>query len=613
MRENKIKILSDVDHVLQKPGMYVGDVACSNHKKWYLTSEDRINKQDINYCPALMKLFDEIISNSIDEGLRTDFQYANKIEVDINGNTVSVQDNGRGIPVEMNEEVGKTQAEIAFTYLRAGSNFTNESFVSIGTHGLGATLVNIMSSQFKAETDDGKKRLRVICANNMSTISSKVSSSTGSRGTYVEFTPDFSRFNGISKLDETHTRLIQKRVIDLACCYPQIQFKFNGKTVKSKSFKNYLSMIADEDTFVGIESEDWKVAVMTSDEPDHISFVNGIDTYEGGTHVDYVRAKIVNRLVDEINRKYKKLDIKPQDVRNHLTFVVITNSIKNPKFRSQTKEYIANAASEFDGLFLDVAEESFIKKIIKNENIILPIIETKKLKLEAEERIALKKANKANSKNVKIVAHIAANGSNWNHKTLFVTEGASAIGQLINVRDTARHGGFPLRGKPMNVHGEKPTEIVKNKELSSLMSIIGLQLGEDYDELNYGTIAIMSDADYDGISIRGLLINFFSLWPKLFKEGRIKVVKAPIVTVTDKKTKEVTRFYDLGDYDATKYSDNSRYVITYLKGLGSMTEQEYEIMVRQPILETITLDNVKMLDLAFGNDSDLRKEWLSTK
>ena len=604
MRKNEVTQLTDIEHVLHKPQMYIGDTALGSHDKFYIDTHDKIVKGSINYCPALIKLFDEIISNSIDEALRTNYAYANKINIKIMGNTIVISDNGRGIPVVDSATKGKTQAEIAFTNLRAGSNFTSDSFISIGTHGLGASLVNIMSTVFRAETDDGKKHFKLTCLNNMSNTQTKISKSKNRRGTSVEYTPDFKQFNGINSLNDVHIGLIKKRISDLSVCFPDITFKFNNKIVRLKSFKKYVSLYSDN--FIIHETENFQLAVYPVDEPTQVSFVNGIDTYEGGTHVQHAQHKLISEMLVHFKKKFKKLNIKPADVRNHMGIILISNKINNPKFRSQTKEYISNPTSEFVKLFAELGHPPFIRKVLKNDAIIDPIIETKKLKAEAADRVALKRAKKGQKK-IRVASHIPANSRRSQDKILFITEGASAIGQLCNVRNPAIHGGFPLRGKPLNISGKKPTDIIKNIEMKNLMAIIGLNIGEAPLDLNYGTIAILADADYDGLSICGLLINFFAMWPDLF-DGRLSIVKSPILIA--KKGKQIRRFYSLTEYDQSKYKG---WTIQYFKGLGGLPASEYELMINSPLMEYISLDDnwASSLHTAFGNDAEIRKIWLA--
>lgn len=605
MRKNDVIALSEIEHVLARPGMYLGDVSMGTHDKFYFDKDGNISKRAVRYCPAVIKLFDEIISNSIDEALRTDYNYANKINVKIEGNTISVSDNGRGIPVVLDKQLGKTQSEMAFTNLRAGSNFMDTDFVSIGTHGLGSTLVNIMSAVFRAETDDGKKHMSLICSNNMSNQAAKISKSKGTRGTSVEFTPDFAQFDKLNKLDDIHISLIEKRLSDLVVSFPKITFKFNNKIVRLKSFKNYVSLYSDD--AIIHEHENFQLAVFPVEEPTHVSFANGIDTYEGGTHVDNAQWKLVSELMKHFDKKYKKLKIKPSDVRNHMGIILICNKINNPKFRSQTKEYITNPSSQYKELFADMGNSTFIKKVLKNDAIIDPIIETKKLKAEAADRVALKKA-KRGQKKIRVASHIPANSKRPQDKILFITEGASAIGQLCNVRNPAIHSGFPLKGKVLNINGRKPTEIIKNEELKNLMAILGLNIGEPAANILVGKIYILADADYDGLSICGLLINFFAMWPDLFTDNKIFIVKSPILIA--KKGKQIKRFYSLSEYDQAKYKGWS---VQYFKGLGGLSEAEYELMIHSPILEKIVLDNdyKKSLNIAFGSDSNLRKIWLA--
>lgn len=603
MRKNDIKVLSEIEHVLHRPGMYVGDVTIGSHEKWVIEDES-IVKKSVNIVPAFLKLFDEIISNSIDEGFRTEFKYSNEIKVRVEENgKITVEDNGRGIPVTLVEDAGKTQAELAFTNLRAGANFDDDGHVSIGTHGLGSTLVNILSKKFIAHTDDGKNHFRLHCSRNMTEIESEVTKSKGAQGTSVSYFADFDKL-GMNGIDADHMSLIEKRVTDLAVCFPQIRFKYNGRVVKAGTFKQYLQKVGN--VFEILETDTYRVAVLPSDSGDFISFVNGIDTFGGGVHCDIVSNDIGLALKDAIKKKYK-LDIRVPDIKNRLTFVVITNSVGDPKFDSQTKERLTNNANEVRPIFAGVNDDKFIGKILRNEELTAPIIEALLLKKQMAEARALRAAQKT-AKKKKVASHIAATGRNPEDKTLFITEGQSAISNLINVRQTDIHGGYPLRGKVRNVSELKPTEIMKNKELAELMTIIGLELGEPAVDLNYGKIGILADADFDGYSIAALLVNFFSNWKELFDDGRVVLIKSPIVIA--RKGKDIERFYSLEDFRNSGV-DNT-WNIEYNKGLGSLSVEEYELMINSPVTDPIAWDDSakKSLTTAFGKDSAPRKEWL---
>jgi len=603
MRKNDVKVLSEIEHVLHRPGMYVGDTTIGTHNKWVM-EDGSIIKKNVDIVPAFLKLFDEIISNSIDEGFRTDFKYSNEIKVRVEGNgKITIEDNGRGIPVVLSDGGGKTQAEQAFTNLRAGANFDDDGHVSIGTHGLGSTLVNILSKKFIAHTDDGKKHFRLQCSKNMSEIGTEVTKSKGVRGTSVSYFADFDRL-GMDGIDADHMSLIEKRVTDLAVCFPQIKFKYNGRLVKSGTFKQYLKQIGE--TYEICESSTFKIAVIPSEGMETISFINGIDTFGGGVHCDIVSSDVAGALKDAIKKKHK-LDIRVPDIKNRLLFVIITNDVGDPKFDSQTKERLTNNANEIKPIFEGVTDDKFINRIMRNEEIIQPIIEALLLKKQMAEARALRKAQKT-AKKKKVASHISATSKKSDDKILFITEGQSAISNLINVRQTAIHGGFPLRGKVRNVRELKPTEIMKNKELSELMSIIGLELGEPAEDLNYGRIGILADADFDGFSIAALLVNFFSNWKELFDDGRILFIKSPIVIA--KKGKQVKRYYDLKDFHDDALDNKWR--IEYNKGLGSLSVEEYNLMINDPVTETIDYDSGadSSLETAFGKNSAPRKQWL---
>lgn len=471
MRKNDIKELTEIEHVLQKTGMYLGDITLGKHLKWIIQDEKLI-KSNQTYCPAMLKMFDEIISNSIDEALRTDFKHANKIDVIIEHDYITVKDNGRGIPVRKAKGSNKIQSLTAFTSLRAGGNFGNEEVVSIGTHGLGSTLVNIMSKDFYAETSDGKKCMKLSCSDNMSNIRA-VYTKSNKQYTIVKYKPDYKRF-GMLKLTDTHLNLMLKRVHDLSICYPSITFTFNRCQVAKKGFKTYIKMIDRSHEL--IETNNYKFAVVSSDEYDQISFANGIDTFDGGTHIDYISGQVINRLQVALNKKYKKFKIKPSDIKNHLLFVLITNKIKNLKFKGQTKETVNNNIKEYKGV-LDLECDKFFIKIIKNQDLIDPIIETYKLKQEAKERVELKAAKRNVSKK-KVLKHIAATHKHASMRTIFICEGNSAAGIFLLVRDAKRQGVYPLRGKPLNINGKTNKTILSNVEYSDLMNILGLEMGK---------------------------------------------------------------------------------------------------------------------------------------
>lgn len=615
MRENVIRELTDVEHVRHAPGMYVSDAVLGTHSRWTLDpTTGKLRKASVEFVPGILKLFDEIVSNSIDEAFRTGFKTPKgkkfTIWVEIIGNEVFVEDNGRGIPLAKAEGRDMTQAEVALTKLRAGTNFKkkDEKFISIGTHGLGATLVNILSKSFKSEVVNDGYQLKLWCSQG-NTLRRELSEFPGDSKTAIWFTPDFELF-GVKELG-IHAQLIEKRVRDLATCFPEITFKFNGRVVQTRNFQEYVSQI-DARSFVTYEDDKVRLAVLPSDEPEQISFTNGIDTYEGGSHVDWFRNRVVDELTAMIRKKLKYKEIKPQDVRNKLLFVVVTNSIPNLKFRSQAKEFVTNNPTEFTPIFTEFDAEKLAKKVFADPEILDPIVETYRLKEKVREQVDLNRQKRTIQK-IKVPSYLHASGQDRRSCVLFLTEGDSAIGRLEEVRDPRIHGGLPLRGKCMNVNGMSLAEIFANREYKNITSVTGLIPGEkaDVSSLNYGRIALMADADHDGTSIVGLLINFFALWPELFEQGLIYIYRSPIVKAERAKEKRI--FYTMEDYQKAQDDGSlAGWKTTYLKGLGSLTASEYREMIDRPVLERVRLNDgwKSSLELVFGPNADGRKSWL---
>jgi DNA gyrase/topoisomerase IV subunit B len=227
-------------------------------------------------------------------------------------------------------------------------------------------------------------------------------------------------------------------------------------------------------------------------------------------------------------------------------------------------------------------------------------------KQELAERAALNKKQKANSK-LRVVNHIAATDPDPSRRTLFIVEGLSALGSLISVRDSKTIGAYPLKGKVMNVRGVKPVDILRNKEISELLSIIGLEFGKPAVDLNYGRIAIMTDADVDGSGILALLLNLFSNWPELYDGGTICRTLTPLYVC--EKAKDTQIFYNKSEFE----SFNSKgYIVSYIKGLGTLSKEAYKLCIMKPnYVRLNTKDSgLESLEMAFGDSADRRKDWM---
>lgn len=220
------------------------------------------------------------------------------------------------------------------------------------------------------------------------------------------------------------------------------------------------------------------------------------------------------------------------------------------------------------------------------------------------EKLALAKKQKATAK-VRVVGHVAATDSDPENRMLLLCEGQSALGPLISVRNPKTIGGYAMKGKPLNVRGVPYKKIMDNKEISEMLSIIGLVLGAPANNLNYGKICVFSDFDQDGSAIFALLLNLFSLWPELFEQKRIYRMVAPLYYCVKGKTTK--SFYSDSEF---KKFDSTGYKISRFKGLGSMPEDVYSDVVNNPKLIQVVVDDLTKLEMAFGDDADARKVWM---
>lgn len=595
----QFKVLDDREHVLHRPAMYIGSVTPEPH-----AGIINYQYQSKTIVPGLIKVIEEVIQNSVDEHIRTGGQFATKIDLSIDrtveGVEVTISDNGRGIPVELIG--GEYRPLLAWTKLRAGSNFDDSARVGAGMNGVGVSLTNIFSKTFVGVSCDGTNKITVTCTDNMSKIEQKVGKSTH-RGVTVKFIPDLEKF-GLDDFTQDHVDVLTDRIANLAVMFHGITFSVNGEKIKFKNIKQVAKQF--HENAISIEGGNFAFVFAPSGVDEEfrcLSYVNSIYVKNGGSHVDYVLGKIVDSLREFVKKKHK-IEVPPNQIRQHLLFASWINNFPSLKFDSQTKERITNSSAEVSAVLGSIDYEKVAKQILATPDIVDPMIAAILYKKEMSEKLALAKKQKSAAK-ARVVNHIAATDRDPENRMLLLTEGLSAIGSLIKVRDPKKVGGYPLRGKPLNVRGMKPLDIVKNKEMFELMSIIGLEIGKPANNLNYGKIAVFSDSDVDGQHIFGLLLNFFSLWPELFAEKRIYKLLSPLYYCTKGKT--VKTFYNKEEFDA---ADLKGYQVDYFKGLGSMPEAVYYECVNDPHLIEVTADDFMKLEMAFGDSADQRKEWL---
>lgn len=606
--EDKYKVLDQISHILLRPGTYVGSNKPGIFSK-YVVDGNKFIKKDITIIPSFIKIFDEIITNSVDESKRN--KKLNKIDVviDIEKNIISVSDNG-GIPIEIHKDYNQYVPEVIFGNLMSGSNYDdNDERTVAGLNGLGSKLTNVFSKEFIVSSCDGKKQFIQTFKNNMKERSEAVIKKSKYKHTKITYKPDLSQFN-LDKIDNDHFKIIEKRIYDLAGTNNDIEFTFNGRIIRFKSFEDYIKLYNKTYFFDAKKDKSWSLGVGHSEEGfQQVSFVNSTDTYDGGSHVDYILNQIVNKMRDFFKKKHK-YDIKPSDIKSHL-FIFINSTVINPAFSSQTKEKLITEIKEF-GYEFDVSDK-LVNQILKSEVVdsILDWIEKKK---EADENKLARQLNKKASK-IKVDKLIDAKGKERWKCSLGIFEGDSATSAFRKYRIPETMGAFALKGKFTNVNGVSNSKLFQNAEVVNLMGSIGLKIGHPINlkDLRYGRILLYVDADVDGNHIASLLLNFFhTYWPEMFDRNMVYKVETPIVVAIEKRNKNNKKlFYSQKEYDNWLNRVNViNWEIKYKKGLASLIDEEYKEIINNPKLTNINKDDLseKSLEIWFGKDSDLRKK-----
>lgn len=608
--EEKYQKLTDIEHVLLRPFMYIGSISAHTGDQ-YLYDGEKVWVEEVTYNPGFIKLFDEIISNSVDEHRRTPKLNEIRVTLNLDTNQISVWDNG-GIPVEKHPVHKEWIPEMIFSNLKAGSNFDDsEQRTVAGTNGVGSTLTNIFSKSFSISTCDGKNRFDQEFTNNMHDRTKAKVTPSKKGFTEICYVPDLERFK-MRAIDEKSFQILFKRCLDVAACNNKLTVKFTlirgGKksdwTLKFKTFDEYIKLYTQE--FFYEESKDWKIAFAKAENGfSNVSFVNSVHTKDGGSHVEYILNQLISELREMIKKKHK-VEVKPSDIRNYIS-IFIDCTIINSSFSSQTKEKLITEPKDF-GTKHEIGEK-LVKAIFKSE-IIASVLDWVEKKALAQERAELRKLNSALDK-TKIPKLIDAQRKGDRGPCILgIYEGLSALSAVRKFRDTQTQGAFPLKGKFLNVSEMKSSEIIKNDEAVQLMASLGLKLGEEPKGLRYGRVYIYTDADPDGNSIAALLINFFNrFWPELFDQGRIYKVMTPLVVA--KKGKESINFYTNEEFEKWSNKNNSSsWGVEYKKGLAALEDAEYEEIIKNPKVVQIKNDKdyKESLNAWFGADSAPRKE-----
>jgi len=644
--EQRFVKLSEVDHVLLRPGRYIGSIKPHTAVEFVPNVKSATDvsmvKGQYTYNPGFLKLFDEVISNSADHSKRPEGKHLDtiRVEVDQAKGEITVYDNG-GIPVVKHKEYDQWVPEMIFE-LRAGTNFDDsEEQTLTGQNGEGAALTCIFSTKFRVETCDGKNRfLMTFSENSQHRPAAKVEPAKGDKGyTRITYIPDFEKL-GMSGIDGDNMNMLLARVYEVAATNTHLKVYFNGTRVMTRSFKDYIEMFTGPNgEYVFDDGDSFKVGVAKSDDGFiHTSFVNTSRTKTGGSHITYVVNQIVDAVREHIKKKHK-VEVKPADVRNHM-HLFVDATIVNPRYSSQTKDELITEPSAFGRTW--TVPEKFIAKLLKTE-IVKAILDWVAAKEQAALMADLRKANKdvvqTNYRRVDKFAD-ALEKHKRHECILFLAEGDSAAKSLFAARGkNPLIGTFPLKGKPLNVREkdiarvlgldkkkerEKEGKKTEPNEIQKILTILGLQIGvpvKSLHDLNFGKVAFANDADVDGSHIAGLLMNLFdTFWPELFKMGFVHILRTPTVKVY-LKDKTVLEFFTEREFKEWAKSEGARtkgWSHRYFKGLGTTKTPDFVPYMENldKYLFQVTVDgdeDKQAIDLAFnGERADDRKKWLET-
>ncbi len=624
-------MLEGLDAVRLRPGMYIGTTGEKgmHHLLW------------------------EIVDNAIDEVANG---YGDTITVTMHpDNSISVEDNGRGIPVDKHPTLKVSGVEVVYTQLHAGGKFDNSNYAySGGLHGVGASVVNALSEWLKVEVNkDGKKYFMEFhtvtkggkTKGGVPKKSLECIGNTKKQGSFVTFLPDKKIF-GDARFD---VGTISKRLKELAFLNKGAKIILIDENQKTEDgyktfsynytdglndFMNYVNngntTLYDTPIYVEGQLDAVKLAVSiqhTDGYSENIfSYVNNIPTSEGGTHETGLKSALT-RVFNDCGRKLgfikeKEQNLLGEDFREGIT-AILSIKMKNVQFEGQTKTKLGNpeAKTEVENIVYDALIKLFDMKIYKSalEKIIT------KAKGAAKVREAAKHAKEvARQKNSIDQFNLVGKLSNCTGKNpllneVFIVEGDSAGGSAKQARDRKFQAILPLRGKPLNVEKKRINQVLDNEEIRTIISALGTNIGSDFNiaNLKYGKVIIMADADQDGAHIRAILLTFFYRYMKeLVNEGHVYVAVAPLYKVYNKN--KVRYVYDEKDYDNAVKEVGKDYSVQRYKGLGEMTAEQLWETTMDPekrVLIQVNLQDIAEAELMIttwmGDNVEARKKYIS--
>nr|WP_208601421.1 DNA topoisomerase (ATP-hydrolyzing) subunit B [Halobacillus dabanensis] len=597
--ESQIQVLEGLEAVRKRPGMYIGS---TNEK-------------------GLHHLVWEIVDNSIDEAMAG---FCDHIQVAIEeDNSITVTDNGRGIPVGIQEKTGRPAVEVILTVLHAGGKFGGGGYkVSGGLHGVGASVVNALSSKLEVFVHLNGKIHYQAYHRGVPEEDLKVIGETDQTGTRIHFKPDEEIFR---ETQEYKFEILANRLRELAFLNKgltitiedkrtdedPVNYYFEGGILSYVEHMNRTREALHEAFFIEDEQDDIsiEIAMQYNDgfASNLYSYANNIHTYEGGTHESGFKTGLT-RVINDYARKnnmFKETDpnLTGDDVREGLTAII---SVKHPdpQFEGQTKTKLGNseARTVTDALF----SEGFSKFLFENPNMAKTIVE--KGLMASRARMAAKKARElTRRKNALEVSNLPGkladcSSKDANISELYIVEGDSAGGSAKQGRDRHFQAILPLRGKIINVEKARLDKILSNNEVRAIITALGTGIGEDFDisKARYHKIVIMTDADVDGAHIRTLLLTFFYRYMRpLIERGYIYIAQPPLYKIQQGKAIYYTYSDKQLDAKLAELSNSPKPGVQRYKGLGEMNPEQLWETTMDP--ETRTMLQVSLED-AIGAD-----------
>lgn len=624
--EDKYKSMSDIEHVLFRPGMYVGSTKKETVSSFIYNKEtNKMELREYSVVPAMLKIVDEIISNSCDEYRRPDNLGLSKVSVSINKkeNSVTIKDNG-GIAVVKHKDAGCWLPEFIFGRLRTSSNYNDDDDrAGVGTNGVGSSISNIFSSKFIIKTCDGKKKYSRSWSGNMQTLNDDLiieKASKSEHGTETKMLIDMSRFD-CANIDNDFCAAVMTRCANAAAANLGLTVTYadddtEERVFKFSSLKEYgvslYNIIKEENLIVSYKDNDKEFIIYPDDNTGtgksaNIGFVNGAEC-SFGTHVRAIRNEINNCLVSILKKKHK-IEVTPRQC-DQAYIVFCSFTIANPAYDSQTKDTLTTPVNKFykEANKQFSIPDSIIKKCCTGE-IISAIIDWHKQKESAEDQKALRRMNREAAKGLnRPDKYIDCASKKPGERQLWIFEGDSAKAAFRTCRDPKTQAGLIMRGVPKGAYGAKYADLMKNEVYSDIIKVTGLKLGSPYNknDIKFSKIVISSDMDNDGHHIAGLLQQFFSMWPGLFDDGVIVRSISPVIIA--KKGKDSKCYYNMKEYKKDE-SKLKGWTVKFAKGLGGLNMEESKQMYLSPRFERYALDDRAddSFGLWFSDDADKRK------